>query len=151
MSRVSRGVNLLSLSLFLFLFPIFPVFSFFATKKINGERLCKKRVFSSFEFLRTFYEVYGCIRAVFSSFLSRARSPDNARTWRGQGSDDVSSSRAKLVFCLGSQILSRSIPLSIIHVLECFLRVIKGHRSRISMFTVFAWYKWRNCSQSRLV
>ena len=45
----------------------------------------------------------------------------------------------------------RSIPLSIIHVLECFLRVIKGHRSRILMFTVFAWYKWRNCTQSRLV
>ena len=35
------------------------------------------------------------------------------------------------------------------YVLECFLRVIKGHRSRISMFTVFAWYKWRNCTQSR--
>ena len=32
-----------------------------------------------------------------SAPLARARSPDNARTWRGQGSDDVSSSRAKLV------------------------------------------------------
>ena len=30
---------------------------------------------------------------------------------------------------------------SIIHVLECFLRVIKGHRIRISMRSVFAWYK----------
>ena len=45
----------------------------------------------------------------------------------------------------------RSIPLSIIHVLECFLRVIKGHRSRISMRSVFAWYKWRVCTQLRLV
>ena len=46
---------------------------------------------------------------------------------------------------------TRSIPLSIIHVLECFLRVIKGHRSRISMRSVFAWYKWRICTQLRLV
>ena len=45
----------------------------------------------------------------------------------------------------------RSIPLRIIHALECFLRVMKGHRSRISMRSVFAWYKWRNCTQSRLV
>ena len=44
--------------------------------------------------------------ARFSAPLSRARSPVNARAWRGQGSDDVSRSRAKLVFCLGSQILN---------------------------------------------
>ena len=35
----------------------------------------------------------------------------------------------------------RSIYLRIIRVLECFLRAIKGHRSRISMFTIFAWLK----------
>jgi len=45
----------------------------------------------------------------------------------------------------------RFIALRIIHALECFLRVIKGHRSRISMRYVYAWYKWRNCTQSRLV
>ena len=44
--------------------------------------------------------------ARFPAPFSRARSPVNARAWRGQGSDDVSSSRAKLVFCLGSQILN---------------------------------------------
>ena len=38
--------------------------------------------------------------------LSRARSPVNARAWRGREGGDVSSSRAKLVFCLGSQILN---------------------------------------------
>jgi hypothetical protein len=49
-----------------------------------------------------------CVRASarFSAPLSRARSPVNARAWRGQGSDDVSRSRAKLVLCLGSQILN---------------------------------------------
>jgi len=134
MSRVSRGVNLLSLSLFLFLFPIFPVFSFFATKKINGERLCKKRVFSSFEFLRTFYEVYGCIRAVFSSFLSRARSPVNARAWRGREGGDVSSSRAKLVFCLGSQILN-------FHSRAFLKKVFLESPPQLGVQTVSLWFK----------
>jgi hypothetical protein len=44
--------------------------------------------------------------ARFSAPLSRARSPVNARAWRGRERGDVSSSRAKLVFCLGSQILN---------------------------------------------
>ena len=38
--------------------------------------------------------------------LTRARSPFKARAWRGQGGGDVSRSRAKLVLCLGSQILN---------------------------------------------
>ena len=92
---------------FSFLSPNFPCFFFFCDEENKRrERLCKKRVFSRFEFLRTFYEMYGCIRAVLSTSLSRARSPVNARAWRGQGSDDVSRSRAKLVLCLGSQILN---------------------------------------------
>ena len=44
--------------------------------------------------------------ARFSAPLSRARSPVNARAWRGREGGDVSSSRAKLVLCLGSQILN---------------------------------------------
>ena len=39
----------------------------------------RKRVFSSSEFLRTFYEVYGCIRAVFSTSLARAVPSQRAR------------------------------------------------------------------------
>ena len=101
----SRGKPPFSFSFSFFFFsPIFPVFSFFC--EIHGERQCKKRVFSSSEFLRTFYEVYGCIRALFSSSLSRAVPSQCARVRRGQGSDDVSRSRAKLVFCLGNQILN---------------------------------------------
>ena len=68
-----------SLSLSLSFPPIFLVFLFFARKKINGERLCKKRVFSSSEFLRTFYEVYGCIRALFSTSRARAVPSQRAR------------------------------------------------------------------------
>ena len=44
-----------------------------------GREPASKRVFSSFEFLRTFYEVYGCIRAVFSTSLSRAVPSQSAR------------------------------------------------------------------------
>ena len=44
-----------------------------------GREPASKRVFSSFEFLRTFYEVYGCIRAVFSTSLSRAVPGQSAR------------------------------------------------------------------------
>jgi len=44
--------------------------------------------------------------ARFSAPLSRARSPVNARAWRGREGGDVSLSRAKLVLCLGSQILN---------------------------------------------
>ena len=43
------------------------------------ERLCKKRVFSRFEFLRTIYEVCACIRAVFSTSLARAVPSQRAR------------------------------------------------------------------------
>ena len=42
----------------------------------------------------------------FSAPLSRARSPVNARAWRGREGGDVSRSRAKLVLCLGYQILN---------------------------------------------
>ena len=93
---------------FLFPFPQFSLWFFFFCDEENKrrERLCKKRVFSRFEFLRTFCEVYGFIRAVFSTSLSRAVPSQRARAWRGRGSDDVSRSRAKLVFCLGSQILN---------------------------------------------
>ena len=44
--------------------------------------------------------------ARFSGPLSRARSPVNAHAWRGREGGDVSRSRAKLVLCLGSQILN---------------------------------------------
>ena len=106
MSRVARGVNLLSLSLSLSFPPIFPVFSFFATKKINGEREYVKRAyFSAPSSCEHFMRCAGA-SARFLAPLSRARSPVNARAWRGQGSDDVSRSHAKLVFCLGYQILN---------------------------------------------
>ena len=107
----SRGKSPFSFSFsfffsFSFLSPNFPCFFFFCDEENKRrERLCKKRVFSRFEFLRTIYEVYGYIRPVSSSFLSRAIPSQRARV-EGQGSDDVSSSRAKLVFCLGSQILN---------------------------------------------
>ena len=59
--------------LFFFFSPSFPFFFFFCDEENKRrERLCKKHVFSSSEFLRTFYEVYGCIRAVFSTSLARA-------------------------------------------------------------------------------
>ena len=65
---------------FSFFSPNFPSFFFFSTKKNKRrERICKKRVFSRFEFLRTFYEVYGCIRAVFSTSLARAVPSQRAR------------------------------------------------------------------------
>ena len=81
----ARGVNLFSLSLslsfFLFLFPQFSLCFFFFCDEENKrrERIRKKRVFSSFEFLQTFYEVYGCIRAVFSTSLARAVPSQRAR------------------------------------------------------------------------
>ena len=87
--------------------PNFPsVFSFFATKKINGEReYVKSAYFPAPSSCERFMRCMGA-SARFSAPLSRARSPVNARAWRGQGSDDVSRSRAKLVLCLGSQILN---------------------------------------------
>ena len=70
----------LFLFLFLFLFPILLVFLFFCDEENKRrERLCKKRVFSRSEFLRTFYEVYGCIRALFSTSLARAVPSQRAR------------------------------------------------------------------------
>ena len=77
----SRGKLLsLSLSLSLSFPPIFLVFLFFCDEENKRrERICKKRVFSRFEFLRTFYEVYGCIRAVFSTSLARAVPSQRAR------------------------------------------------------------------------
>ena len=54
-------------------------YSFFATENKRRERKCKKRVFSSSEFLRTFYEVYGCIRAVLSTSFARAIPRQRAR------------------------------------------------------------------------
>ncbi len=97
----ARGVNLFSrsfsLSFSLSFPPIFPVFSFFATKKINGEREYVKSAYSPApSSCERFMRCMGT-SARFSAPLSRARSPVNARAWRGQGSDDVSSSRAKLV------------------------------------------------------
>ena len=67
---------------FLFPFPPnFPLFFFFFCDEENKrrERLCKKRVFSRFEFLRTIYEVYGCIRALFSTSHTRAVPSQRAR------------------------------------------------------------------------
>ena len=83
---------------FSFFSPNFPsVFSFFATKKINGEReYVKSAYFPAPSSCKRFMRCMGA-SARFSAPLSRARSPVNARAWRGQGSDDVSSSRAKLV------------------------------------------------------
>ena len=73
------------------------VFSFFATKKINGEReYVKSAYFPAPSSCERFMRCTGA-SARFSAPLSRARSPVNARAWMGQGSDDVSSSRAKLV------------------------------------------------------
>ena len=60
--------------------PISPVFFFFCDEENKRrERLCKKRVFSRFEFLRTIYEVYGCIRALFSTSHTRAVPSQSAR------------------------------------------------------------------------
>ena len=98
----SRGKSPFSFSFsfffsFSFLFPIFPVFSFFATKKINGERdYVKSAYFPALSSCERFMRCMGT-SARFPAPFSRARSPVNARAWRGQGSDDVSSSRAKLV------------------------------------------------------
>ena len=67
----------LSLSFFS---PNFPSFSFFCDEENKRrERIRKKRVFSSSEFLQTFYEVYGYIRAVFSTSLARAVPSQRAR------------------------------------------------------------------------
>jgi len=90
-----------------FSFPQFSqFFLFFATKKINGEREYVKSAYfpapSSYE---RFMRCMGA-SARFSAPLSRARSPVNARAWRGREGGDVSRSRAKLVFCLGYQILN---------------------------------------------
>ena len=109
MSRVARGVNLLSLSLSLSFPAIFPVFSFFATKKINGEREYVKRAyFSAPSSCEHFMRCAGA-SARFSAPLSRARSPVNAlKSGEGQGDMEVMTYHApsaKLVFCLGSQIL----------------------------------------------
>lgn len=93
----SRGKPPFSFSLSLSFSSIFPVFSFFATKKINGEReYVKSAYFPAPSSCKRFMRCMGA-SARFSAPLSRARSPVNARAWRGQGSDDVSSSRAKLV------------------------------------------------------
>ena len=77
----SRGKPPFFFFSFSFLFPNFPRKFFFFCDEENKrrERLCKKRVFSRSEFLRTFYEVYGCIRAVFSTSLSRAVPSQRAR------------------------------------------------------------------------
>ena len=81
----SRGKSPFSFSFsfffsFSFLSPNFPCFFFFCDEENKRrERLCKKRVFSRFEFLRTIYEVYGYIRPVSSSFLSRAVPSQRAR------------------------------------------------------------------------
>ena len=65
--------------------PIFPVFSFFATKKINGERdYVKSAYFPALSSCERFMRCMGA-SARFSAPLARARSPVNARAWRGQG------------------------------------------------------------------
>ena len=81
----SRGKSPFSFSFsfffsFSFLSPNFPCFFFFCDEENKRrERLCKKRVFSRFEFLRTIYEVYGYIRPVSSSSLARAVPSQRAR------------------------------------------------------------------------
>ena len=85
--RYRSGHTKFTSFLFLFLFSFFfflPQFSlcfFFFCDEENKrrERLCKKRVFSRFEFLRTIYEVYGFIRAVFSTSRARAVPSQRAR------------------------------------------------------------------------
>jgi len=105
----SRGKPPFSFSLFFsfsFFSSISPVFSFFATKKINGEReYVKSAYFPAPSSCERFMRCMGA-SARFSAPLSRARSPVNARAWRGREGGDVSRSRAKLVLCLGSQILN---------------------------------------------
>lgn len=87
-----------SLSLSFSFSPNFPpVFSFFATKKINGERdSVKSAYFPAPSSCERFMRCMGA-SARFSAPLSRARSPVNARAWRGREGGDVSLSRAKLV------------------------------------------------------
>ena len=87
----------LPLSLSLSFPPIFLVFLFFATKKINGEReYVKSAYFPAPSSCKRFMRCMGA-SARFSAPLARARSPVNARAWRGREGGDVSSSRAKLV------------------------------------------------------
>jgi len=90
---------------FSFFSPQFSQFFLFLPKNKRRERICKKAYFPAPSSCERFMRCTGA-SARFSAPLSRARSPDNARAWMGQGSDDVSRSRAKLVFCLGPQILN---------------------------------------------
>ena len=84
---------------FSFFSPQFSQFFLFLPKNKRRERICKKAYFPAPSSCERFMRCTGA-SARFSAPLSRARSPDNARAWMGQGSDDVSRSRANLVLCL---------------------------------------------------
>ena len=45
----------------------------------------------------------------------------------------------------------RSLPLRLLHALECFSRVTKRHRGQETMVCVIWSLKWRFCTQSRLI
>ena len=98
---------LFSFSFFFFLPQFSPCFFFFCDEENKRrERLCKKRVVSRFEFLRTIYEVCACIRAVFRSSLSRAVPSQRARVeGTGRGWRVTLSCKVGF-FCLGYQILN---------------------------------------------
>ena len=86
---------------FFFFFSFFsPTSSFFFfcdEENKRRERIRKKRVFSSSEFLQI-HEVWVHPRG-FQHLRARARkSPVNARAWRGREGGDVRRSRAKLFF-----------------------------------------------------
>jgi len=72
-------------------------------KKLSAQRSEQSYFFSRLRSRRRRSRFPGA-SARFPAPLSRARSPCKARAWRGWEGGDVAASRAKLVFCLGTQI-----------------------------------------------